>query len=108
MYAPIRRFSQTVSSEKMPRPSGTCATPERATDSGPAPRSRLPPTITSPLRRTMPETARSVVVLPAPFAPSSATISPSSTVKETPCSAATCPYLAETSLSSRSGAIARR
>src|SRR5207245_1669054 len=34
MYAPMRRFSQTVSSAKMPRPSGTCATPARATASG--------------------------------------------------------------------------
>ena len=31
--------------------------------------------------RTAPEIARSVVVLPAPFAPSSATTSPSSTVE---------------------------
>ena len=35
----------------------------------------------------MPEIARSVVVFPAPFAPSSATAWPSSTARETPCSA---------------------
>ena len=44
-----------------------------------------------PLRRTAPEIARSVVVLPAPFAPSTATASPSPTLSETPCSAVTCP-----------------
>ena len=66
----------------MPRPSGTCAIPARATPPGARP-SRLPATTTSPSRRTVPETARSVVVLPAPFAPSSATISPSPTVSET-------------------------
>ena len=36
MYAPMRRFSQTVSSAKMPRPSCTWATPARATVSGEA------------------------------------------------------------------------
>ena len=55
--------------------------------SGVARASRLPPSTTSPLRRTVPDTARSVVVLPAPFAPSTATISPSATSSDTPCSA---------------------
>ena len=91
----------------MPRPSGTCATPCRATDSGVARARRLPPSTTSPVRRTVPETARSVVVLPAPFAPSSATISPSSTVSDTPWSATTWPYRAVTSESSSSAGMSR-
>src|SRR3954463_6635922 len=103
----MRRFSQTVSSAKMPRPSGTCATPPRATASGVARPSRLPPSTTSPVRRTVPDTARRVVVLPAPFAPRSATISPSSTVSETLCSATTCPYRAVTSESSSSAGMNR-
>jgi hypothetical protein len=41
----------------------------------------------SPDMRTVPEIARSVVVLPAPFAPSSETACPSSTDRDTPCSA---------------------
>ena len=53
--------------------------------------SGLPSKTSEPSVATMPEIARSVVVLPAPFAPSSATISPSSTVSEMPCTAATCP-----------------
>ena len=41
----------------------------------------------SPLVRVMLEMLRRMVVLPAPFAPSSATTSPFSTVRETPCNA---------------------
>ena len=52
---------------------------------------RLPAKMISPLRLTVPEIARSVVVLPAPFAPSTATIWPSSTASETPSSARTGP-----------------
>ena len=80
-------FSQTVSSEKRPRPSGTWATPRRATDSGRRRAIERPPKTISPAVRTIPEIARSVVVLPAPFAPSSATTSPSSTESETSWSA---------------------
>ena len=54
--------------------------------------------MSTPCRRTdprvgspSPEIARSSVDLPAPFTPSSATISPSSTVKSTPKSTCTCP-----------------
>src|SRR5439155_5893348 len=102
MYAPSRRFSRTDSSAKVPRPSGTCAIPRRATASG-ARGSRSPAKTSSPLRRTVPEIARSVVVFPAPFAPSTATSSPSSTSSETPWSALTGPYRASTSRSSSSG-----
>src|SRR4249919_2611391 len=52
--------------------------------------------------------ARSVVVLPAPLAPSSATTSPSSTVSDTPCSATIGPYRASTFSSSSSRAIVLR
>src|SRR5581483_9497897 len=105
--APSRRFSHTVSSENVPRPSGTCAIPSRATDSG-VPRSSRSAKTTVPPRRTMPETARSVVVFPAPFAPRRATISPSPTVRVTPCSARTGPYRASTSRSSSRAAIRPR
>src|SRR5918994_2107403 len=102
VYAPRRRFSSTESSAKVPRPSGTCATPSFATDSGPRRPSERPSYAISPVRLTVPEIARSIVVLPAPLAPSTATIWPSSTASETPCSARTGPYRAWTSLSSRS------
>ncbi len=46
-----------------------------------------PAKVISPAVRTMPQIARRVVVLPAPFAPRIATTSPSSTVSETPCRA---------------------
>src|SRR5580765_3028190 len=103
----MRRFSQTLSSAKRPRPSGTCATPARATESARARESCLPAKATPPVWRTSPDTARNVVVLPAPFAPSNATISPSSTWSDTPCSALIGPYRASTLLSSSSGGIVR-
>ena len=74
----------------VPRPSGTWATPAFADASGP-PRSGLPSSRISPLRLTVPETERSVVVLPAPFAPSTATTAPSGTASEIPRSASTGP-----------------
>ena len=57
------------------------------------------PSIVAPVERitrpraasASPETVRSVVVLPAPFAPISVTISPSRTSRETPWSASTAP-----------------
>ena len=90
VYAPSRRFSVTVSSTKVPRPSGTCAMPARAAASGP-PLSASRRARSSRSGVTVPEIARSVVVLPAPFAPSTATTSPSPTVSETPRSACTGP-----------------
>jgi hypothetical protein len=48
----------------------------------------LPSNRTTPLRAGLsPEMVRSVVLLPAPLEPMSVTISPSSTVSETPLSA---------------------
>jgi hypothetical protein len=53
--------------------------------------SDLPARRISPLLRTVFEIARSVVVLPAPFAPRTATTACSATSSETPCSALTGP-----------------
>src|SRR5205823_5499777 len=49
-----------------------------------------------PSHLTPPVTARSVVVLPAPLAPSNATMSPTPTLIDTPWSARVCPYPART------------
>src|SRR5580765_5400849 len=63
-----------------PRPSGTWAIPSRARALGDVRARSSPPNRTRPaIGRTRPETTRSVVVLPAPFAPSSATTSPAGT-----------------------------
>ena len=62
--------------------SGTCAIPIRARPLIDVPaRSRPPNAMLPAIGSTMPETARRVVVLPAPFAPSSATTSPSPTLR---------------------------
>ena len=88
----------------MPRPSGTCAIPSLAIDSGARPAIRFDANAISPVFRTVPEIERSVVVLPAPFAPRIDTACPSSTASETPCSARIGPYRAST-FSSSSSAI---
>src|SRR5690349_12160956 len=102
--APRRRFSSTDSCANVPRPSGTWAMPARATASG-CRGSRSPAKTMSPLVRTVAEMARSVVVLPAPFAPSTATISPSPTERSIPCSACNGPYRAATPRSSSRGML---
>src|SRR5919198_2449368 len=104
VQAPRLRFSRTLSSANVPRPSGTCAIPARATASGERRSSERPAREIRPLRRTVPETARSIVVFPAPFAPRTATTSPSPTASETPCRALIGPYRASTRSSSSSGA----
>src|SRR3972149_5677495 len=78
------RWSSTGSGPKRRRPSGTSASPRRAIS---AVWSRV---MSSPPRRTAPaclgrrpHTALTSVVLPAPFAPSSATISPGATRSDT-------------------------
>jgi hypothetical protein len=63
---------------------GTWATPRRATDSVDMRVRDRPAKAISPVVPTVRETARSVVVLPAPFAPSNATDDPSSTASDTP------------------------
>ncbi len=68
----------------------TCTIPRRTTSDGsfrlmPSPMNSMLPFVTSPrsvLRR--PETALSVVLLPAPFAPRRATMPPSGTARDTP------------------------
>src|SRR5437667_11027178 len=57
-------------------------------------------TMRPPLGRTRPESARRVEVFPAPLGPMIATISPSSTLTETPATAATFPEWTERSVSS--------
>ena len=51
-----------------------------------SPSKRIAPSV-----RTMPHSERSVVVLPAPLAPSSVVMPPCSSAKLTPCSACVCP-----------------
>ena len=73
----------------MPRPSGTSTMPvahelvRRPSSASAAPSKRTSP----PAAGTRPVMARSVVVLPAPLAPMSVTISPCPSVSETPFSA---------------------
>src|SRR3954447_14212370 len=103
VYAPISRFSRTVMPGKMPRPSGDWETPRTTRRSARSrvmsfPSNRIVPRATG--RR--PEIARMVVVLPAPFAPISATISPSPTVRLMPCNAWIRPYSRVTFSSSSS------
>ena len=75
------RFSSTVSSAKIRRPSGTSETPPRAIVSGLRPTIEAPWTRMSPDRAgTRPTIVCSVVDLPAPFGPISPTISPAPTV----------------------------
>ena len=71
-------------------PFGHVRDPDLAAASGP-PLSCLPSSSITPERDTIPEIARSVVVFPAPFAPSTATTSPSRTTRETSYSACTGP-----------------
>ena len=80
-----RSVSSTPRLGKMPRPSGTCSRPRRVIRSAGWPVMSSPPNRTQPaMAGIIPEMARSVVVLPAPFAPSRATISPSSTSRSMP------------------------
>ena len=84
-YAPISKFSCTVIWEKTRRPSGTWASPSRMILWALVVRKFAPQKAISPFFGfTRPEMAWSVVVLPAPFAPMSVTISPSFTSKEIP------------------------
>ena len=55
------------------------------------PESGLPSNSIAPVERTMLQIARSVVVLPAPLAPSSVVSEPSLSEKERPCRAWTWP-----------------
>ena len=72
------------------RPSITCVIPIRTIDAASWSSIRWPSKVTVPLvtspswMPSKPEIARSVVVLPAPFAPSNATILPSGTTIDSP------------------------
>jgi len=88
VYAPMSRFSSTDMPGKMPRPSGAWHSPRRTRRSARSLVMSSPANLILPeATGRMPEIARMVVDLPAPFAPISATISPSSTVRLMPCSA---------------------
>ena len=74
----MSRFSATVIRGKTCRPSGTWQIPSRISSCAGMPSMRSPSKVIEPATgRSMPDTVFCVVVLPAPFAPSSATISPS-------------------------------
>jgi hypothetical protein len=86
--APISRFSVTLMRGKSLRPSGDCAMPRLTIScAGTVVMSRPWKRIDPWRGRLSPLIERSVVVLPAPFAPSSVTISPSRTTSDTPLSA---------------------
>ena len=73
----MRRFSRTVRFGKMPRPSGMVHTPIRASASGATPFTWRPPMWTHPaVAASWPLATLSVVVLPPPLGPSSATTAP--------------------------------
>jgi hypothetical protein len=90
--APISRFSRTVISGKIRRPSGQCAMPARRISWAGRPSMRASRKVTGPrgaagARRW----SSAVVVLPAPLAPSRHTSSPAATRRLTPCSTSTLP-----------------
>src|SRR5688572_14406097 len=105
VYAPSRRFSSVVRLAKVPRPSGTWATPRRTTSSVARRSMRSPAKRISPSVFTMAHKARSVVVLPAPFAPRSAVMRPFSSAKSRPCSTRVWPYPARSARTSSSAKV---
>ena len=81
-------FSVTVMPGKTPRPSGAWIRPSVTRLCALMPVMSRPSNHTEPADSgRSPESARIIVVLPAPFAPSIVTSSPSRTTMETPCSA---------------------
>ena len=79
---PGRRFSRTVRPPKIRRPSGQCEMPSATIRSVDAWSMSAPSNVIVPGDgRSSPEIVRSVVVLPAPFEPISATSSPSPTLQ---------------------------
>ncbi len=84
VYPYARRLSATVNAPNTARPPGICEIPICTRWSAPAKVTSSPWKWTEPpLGAATPEMARRSVVLPAPLVPSSATISPSATEKET-------------------------
>ena len=99
----ISRLSRTERLGNTPRPSGIRHTPARARSRAGAPVTSRPPSSSRPERSGWtPAATRSVVVLPAPFGPSSATTWPAATLRSTPCRTEIPSYPARTSRSSSS------
>src|ERR1051325_4804035 len=85
MKAPILRLFSTESRGNSRRPSGTCAMPVEITLCGAISVSGTPSMVIVPaVAGSRPEMTRKSVVLPAPFAPITATASPAFTVIDTP------------------------
>src|SRR6266566_912705 len=102
---PRRRFSSTVKSPKIRRPSGTSAMPARAIDSTERRRSACPFSLISPRwAGCRPMIALSVVDFPAPFGPIRPTISPLPTRSVRSRTAETLPYRTSTPSSSSAAA----
>ena len=100
--APMRRLSITESLAKICRPSGTSTSPFFTSSYGLGEIS-LPQYSMLPLIRFITEAIHfNMVLLPAPFAPRTATASPSSTCIVTPCRAVIPPYPAVSSFTSNS------
>jgi hypothetical protein len=88
----MSRFSRTVIRAKQCLPSGDSEIPCRTTSCGGTPEISSPANRIVPcLGGVRPEIDRRVVDLPAPLDPSIVTISPSSTVSDTPFSASMLP-----------------
>ena len=88
VYAPISRFSSTVICANTRRPSGHCARPSWTILLGAIVLIGVPINSIVPVfARSRPEIVFRTVLLPAPFAPISVTISPSLTSRETPLTA---------------------
>src|SRR6266540_4799930 len=99
----MSRFSVTVIPGKIWRPSGDRHMPLRTRWSARSLVMSSPANLMfPPATACSPEMARIVDVFPAPFAPISATISPSSTCRLMPCNASILPYDRCTSVSSSS------
>ncbi len=80
----MSRFSITVMPGNTPRPSGDCEMPRTTRRSARSVLMSSPSKVMVPPESgRIPEIARMVVVLPAPLAPISVTISPCSTVRDT-------------------------
>ena len=89
----MRRFSSTLRKVNTWRPSGTSTTPARATASASRPSMRRPSNSMLPLAGSItPAMVLSSVVLPAPLAPSTATMRPGPTSRLMPRMALTGPY----------------
>ena len=93
-WRPTSRFSNTERSVNTRRSSGTKPRPRRAARCGSLADKSWPMKRVCPLRRTMPITAFSVVDLPAPLRPISATTSPRATFRLTSYRICAAPYQA--------------